>query len=431
LKVSLINTLSTGGAANACIRLYNGLLVQQVESSLIYWSPKADIACSIYYHDIYQDEVLSKISNRTLLQKGARWIKTLFRDDWEIKTVKQRAIHNHISETRPKGYEVFTFPFSPYPVHKHALVKKADIIHLHWINNFIDYPSFFSHVNKPIVWTLHEMNPFTGGCSYDYDCKKYLAKCNDCPQLTGTGYEDYAAKILRTKLETVRDKNITVVAPSKWLMNLSANSKVLGSFPHHLIPYGIDESIFKPTQTQWIRKHYNIDPDKKILLFVSASVGNMRKGAQYMYDALDYICEKRNDVEMVAVGNVPEKQRKGVKYTGNITDERIMARIYSGSDLFVIPSLADNLPNTVIESLMCGTPVVGFDKGGVPEMIDSGVNGEVCKDVNHLSLSKSILRSLGKEYNRQAIADDAKSKYAASVQAKAYICLYNEILNRT
>lgn len=429
MKIALINTLTTGGAANACIRLHKGLLNQGIASELIYWSPKEDIPSSVYYYDEYQEKVLRKINDRTPMQKGVRKIKTLFKDDWEIMTIRDRAIHNQISNKRPEGYEVFSFPYSPYPVHKHPLVQNADLIHLHWINNFIDYSSFFKHIDQPIVWTLHEMNPFTGGCSYDYGCGKYLDNCSPCPQILGTDYENYASQILQTKIESLQNKNITVVAPSKWLMNISKKSKVLGMFNHTHIPYGINDEVFKPMNRVWLKEQYGIEHGKKVLLFVAASVSNKRKGIDMLYEAMKIISKNRDDIKAVAVGSVSIEESPNVIYTGMVKDENEMAKIYSGADLYIIPSLEDNLPNTVIESLMCGTPVVGFSKGGIPEMIQPGVNGEICDEVNSNHLSLTIMQAIDKAYDRKKIVEDARKKYSEHVQANAYIDLYQDLLN--
>jgi glycosyltransferase involved in cell wall biosynthesis len=421
MKPLLINSSDRGGAANACIRLHQGLLQQNIESKLLLQSKQKHIEQSF---EIALNTINVPFSTK-LKWKFKQILKELKLDflpeDYKTKFI----------QSRPKGLEMFSFPNSIYDITKSELYKEADIINLHWVANFLDYKSFFQQNNKPVVWTLHDMNPFTGGEHYE---EKYLG-------IDENGYptERYISNKERNVIEQIiGDKaeilsnfsNLTIVTPSLWLSYEAKQSAIFSKFDVLTIPYGINEKIFKPRNKEYSRELLGIPNDKKVILFVADSISNHRKGFVYLKRAFEQL--NRNDVVLCAIGSKSSELKNigNVLELGTVYDERLMSIVYSMADVFVIPSLMDNLPNTVIESLMCGTPVIGFPIGGIPDMVKHGNNGLLANEISVAALKNSIEEFLetSDKFDRTKIAQDAKNKYSQHVQANKYINLYNEIL---
>ncbi len=414
LKILHISTLSEGGAAASAMRLHQGLLKIGCESFLLTLKPTEALVAK---HSVYVPKNIEKL-------------RQFFYRVWHrVNGIGSTLIN------RPSGFEIFTIPESPYLLHLSETYKEADIINLHWVANFIDFQSFFYHNNKPTVWTLHDANPFTGGCHYFGSCTGYLSSCSNCPQLQGTVRQDYAMLSLRKKADVMKNvkHKLAIVTPSRWLYECSIKSQVLGKYPHYHIPYGIDETIFKPLSKEECRDKHSLPKNKIILLFVAASIDNKRKGYVYILEALNLIREMKN-VIMCKIGYSSSAKRSSNEIDlGFIKDEKILAEIYSASDLFIIPSIDDNLPNTVIESLMCGTPVVGFRTGGIPEMIEDGENGYICQSISSQALAHTIRRAIESldVFKRIEIAEKAQRKYSLIIQARAYRDIYEKIVSKS
>lgn len=432
MKVTLVSTLEQGGAANACIRLHLGLRKIGIESNLLVFTENNTTPHSASFMDFYQESYLDKIANRSLIKKIGDKLKNTFGKTEYQRIRKQLEIRDSIEKTKAEGIEVFTFPHTPYYLHEHPLIKESDIINLHWVNNFLDYETFFTNIQQPMVWTLHEMNPFTGGCSYSDDCVQYETSCKICPQLEGSSHPAYAQTIFEIKQTALAPvDNLQVVSPSKWLRDLSKSSALLKRFAHHHIPNGLDETTFKPQDKAEAKKALGFTPDQQLVLFVSASVNNIRKGLHYLIESIEELGNHTSNVVFCAVGTKQQHpQSTHILELGPIYDPQKLAGVYAAADVFVIPSVADNLPNTVLESLMCGTPVIGFPAGGVPEMIDHNENGLVCDEVSSSALTRALQKVIAKEisFDYEKIAAKARDRYAYTIQAKQYQKLYQEML---
>jgi glycosyltransferase involved in cell wall biosynthesis len=411
MKVLHINTSDRGGAANAGLRLHQGLIEQGVSSKFLVLNlakrPSENLIQFNFPKEI-PDKLISRLYLYYLERRNKKWL-----------------------QGRSGDYEIFTFPQSAYDITTHPSFQEADIINLHWAADFLSFSSFFKKCKKKVVWTLHDMNPFTGGCHYSGSCIGYQTKCYSCPQLYGTSSDNRAFENLNDKIATFRQHapDLTIVTPSKWLGQHSKQSALFHQFRHEVIPYGLNEKIFKPFDQQLSRQLLSLPIDKKIILFVADSVVNKRKGFSYLSQAFSLI-QNRADVILCAIGNNSDKiQDNNIIELGEIQDERLMALAYAAADVFVIPSLEDNLPNTVLESLMCGTPVIGFPIGGVKEMIINNFNGLVSKELSVEALFEEISRFLGNSdsFNRADIYRDAHGKYRLGIQAEEYINLYNDI----
>ncbi len=282
------------------------------------------------------------------------------------------------------------FAFSPAiageDISKHPLVKEADVIHVHWFNQgFLSLKGLnkLLKLNKKIVWTLHDMWAFTGGCHYAGDCQNYESNCGNCKFLKNPGQNDLSSKILKRKQQVLANKNLQIVTCSNWLANKAKNSYLLKNADVTAIPNPIDTSTFKPIDKITLRNQLQLPDNKKLILFGAANVMDERKGLRSLVEALKKLKEENielaNESEILLFGKSNEEFLKQlplkVNNLGVIRGEQNVAKVYAAADVFVLPSLEDNLPNTVMESLACGTPVVAFKIGGIPEMIAHKVNG--------------------------------------------------------
>lgn len=411
MKILHICTTDRGGAAAAALRLHQALLQQGADSNFVVLKQfKPEIPQSFVFRN---DFFLNRINNF--------WNRLLKQTHWHWE--------RHLLRGQSVDYELFTLPNSCFDLSKSKIFREADIIHLHWVSGFVDYTDFFTNTSKSIVWTLHDTNAFTGGCHYTSTCTQFETACQVCPQLQGTKQPFLAKENFQIKekaLETVR--NMAIVAPSKWLVSLSQKSRLLGRFEHFHVPYSLDLEVFKPYSQAEARQKLGLPLDAKILLFVAQDVSNQRKGFHLLSEALQ-ILQKKENILVCTIGKKTNLEIKNltIKDLGFINSLQTMAEAYSAADVFVIPSLEDNLPNTVLESLACGTPVIGFPIGGIADMVKHHENGLLAEAVSAESLAETIEVFFEKEFDKTEIRKDAEIRYAHTVQAKAYLEIYGGI----
>ncbi len=435
MKTLTLNTNnSAGGATKACIRLHQSLIEQGLDTDLMMLEqPRGGVPRSHNFYEFYVQQQREKKQRMPLGAKVYKKIRYELGKDEEALENKRMALEEKLNRDRTHKVEVFSFAQSQYRIREHPLYEQAQVVNLHCVNsNFLDYPSFFTHNPKPIVWTLHDMNPFTGGCVYAEGCPGFITDCHNCPQLQGTTDPNYTQKSLAIKLNAMQNyQKLVVVSPSRWLMKESQQSALFKNYRHVHIPYGIDSNVFQPRDKAFSRQLLGIPEDKPVILFVSYVVDNKRKGYSYLLEAFEKL-NLQGQVTLCAVGMKGTGQaRAGFVELGSISDERIMSLAYSAADVFVIPSLEDNLPNTVLESLLCGTPVIGFPIGGIPDMIEDGKNGFLCSSVHVDALAQSLHTFLENPtvFSRAYIRQQAVDKYDSVVQAHAYLKLYHELLD--
>ncbi len=422
MNILLINTYDKGGAAKACMRLHQGLLKQGISSRLLILFSKNE------YPENGNIRVFSKefpyvYKKPDLLKRAA------------IKAGMGKAtetVRREIEALTPAILEAFSEPYSAYDFTQHPWYKEADIIHLHWAAGFLDY-SFFQKNHKPVVWTLHDMNPFTGGCHYSGGCDKFIESCSYCHYLKTTSNPAYTNKLHNYKSKHLTQSTPLHVVPlSNWMADCVKKSSLFGAYKQTIIPNGIDSNIFKLYPKQEARKELGIPPDKKVLLFVAERIDNKRKGNNYIMEAAEVLSEN-NNVVMCSVGKTSEGNSKpNFISLGEIQSEEKLAKIYSAADALLIPSTEDNLPNTALESVLCGTPVIAFPIGGLPDIIEEGKNGYLSTDISTRSLVDKINLFLekGVQLSSSQIRDEAIAKYDLPVSTKRYIDLYQNILSK-
>lgn len=396
MKILLISYSDSGGAGVAALRLHKALLAVGECSHFLCFNKSSDV----------QNVVQVK---KTLC---GRILEHLPLPLWNNK-------YRRIAPLLNKDYECVSFPESIDYLTNHPLVKDADVINLHWVGSILPYKTFFKKIRKPIVWTLHDMNPFLGCSHFSMDVQRYPQWLN---------YEN----TIRTKKENWihQARSLEIVDLCSWMQGYSLSSKALGQYTHHIIRNSIDTTVFKSYNQQSLRSVLGLPSEMKILMFVSQSIENYRKG----YDLLLKALEQVDNCFMIVVGAASSRMsdKKNVMYTGIVNDERLMAFYYAAADVFLLPSREDNLPNTMVESLCCGTPVVTMPNGGMVDIIRNGENGYVCKEVNSDSFAKAVNNILanGVRLTREEISDEAHQLFSPSEQAKAYISVFRDAIKQ-
>ena len=316
-------------------------------------------------------------------------------------------------------------------------IKKlnADIIHLHWINGgFISIGSL-KQFKKPIVWTCHDVWPLSGIRHYPvikFDGDKPLVSDDCSRELSRKGFLN--RWVINRKVKVWKRLNMTAVAPSSWMERELKKSLLWTDRKIRKIPNGIDLSVFKPIDKIEAKKILNLPLDKKFILFGAMSATtDHRKGYFLLKEAITKINDQLKDVELLVYGSssISSDTELGVTthYAGRLRDVYSLVLFYSAADLFLAPSLQDNLPNTVVESLSCGTPCVSFNIGGLPDMIEHKKNGYLAKPFEVDDLSEGILWTLKhgsslREYSRKCAVD----KFSDNDNAKKMHDLYKEVV---
>jgi len=425
-KVAHLCTQDFGGAGKAAYRLHKGLQKIGVDSTMLVLNKKSGDPSVRVFPPEYPGPLMQSLDVSTY--ESPIWQQQILR--WQTELTKY--------QNRPAGFEMFTDALSNIQLEQVQEIRDADIINLHWVAGALDYPTApLALRDKKIVWTLHDMNPFTGGCHYSGDCEKYKECCGACPQLGSNIEEDLARQNWNQKYYAFQNLDLNIVTPSKWLANCVSQSSLLSKFPVTVTPYGFPLDIFRPYPKNDIRKSLNIPENAKVILFGADSIVNARKGFVYLLEALKRLKpNKEHTTVVLTFGDFPQGLQINTDHPiynlGSLTDENQVALAYSAADVFVIPSLEDNLPNTVVEAMACGVPVVGFKIGGIPDMIEHRKNGFLARPTDIDSLLEGIEWALSASDRGAAISSlcrkTSENKYALEIQAKTYKALYDSLL---
>ena len=320
--------------------------------------------------------------------------------------------------------------------------KQADVIHLHWINQGMLALTDIRRIidsGKPIVWTMHDMWPCTGICHHARQCDKYQQECKNCPYLLNGGSpRDLSNKVFLQKKELYNNSSIVFVTCSQWLKGQAEKSALLDKHTVINIPNPININLFKPRNKQEARTQCNFPADKRIILFGAAKPTDKRKGVDYFIESCNLLVQKhpelKDQIGIAIYGKQSEQivpllpiETYDLKY---ISSEKELVNVYNAIDLYATPSLEENLPNTIMEAMACGVPCVGFNVGGIPEMIDHLHNGYVAEYKSAEDFANGIYWTLTEgEYDM--LSEEASRKvtacYSEGTIAKKYIEVYNKI----
>jgi glycosyltransferase involved in cell wall biosynthesis len=411
-----------GGAARACVRLHTGLREAGWPSALLTLDRSSP---GIAAHATYN-----------ALPKGwAAAVNGKIRSFYYYRQLRQ------LQRGRPPGREFFSWPAAPIDVTQTPQFQQADILNLHYVSEFVDYDSFFAQLvarypAKRVVWTMHDMSAFTGGCHHADECLGYQTTCPACPQLPGPAFAGWSQRILARKqavLAKLPPAQLHLVSPSAWLKQQAEASRVFARFRHWLIPNGVDARVFRPIDQAVARQALGLPAHGKILLFVANSLANVRKGFPLLVQALAQLAYPADQLTLCAIG-APGPDLPPFRYPvlplGLVADERLLALAYAAADWFVMPSLAENLPNVISESLLCGTPVVAFPRGGMVEMVQPDQNGHLCPEATPEALAATLAQALVQPlaWSRATIAAQAQARYDLPHQVAAYQTVYEQAM---
>ena len=419
MKILHLNTYAgNGGAGKACLRLNKALQNHGIHS---------EVAVNFLFNNN------STVHN---LSKGFffKWLTA-------AGIILERLANKIFAKRLPIP---FSIPLWGKDISNQKLLKSADLIHIHWINHAFLRPgdiAKLARLNKPIVWTFHDSNAFTGGCHVRYSCNHYENECGNCPVLRNSHPDDLSHRIWGQKSRAYEKNNFTIVAPSKWMSESVSKSKLLKSKSIVNIPNTLDTEIFKPLAQAESRSILGLSPDKFILMSgFMPSRKDLHKGTSYLLEGLEIFAREHHheieNIELVIFGNrdtrnVPDFPIK-TTFLGTISEEERLAMCYSAADVFLAPSLEDNLPYTVLESLACGTPVVAFTTGGIPDMVEHKISGYLAEHRSSADLAAGIswiFKHPQKELLRANARNHVMASFCESVVAKRHLELYNTLLN--
>lgn len=410
MKVLHITSSSKGGAGIAALRLHDALIQNGVSSAFM--SPNLTID---FDNEIVVDAFF-KYNKPSVLKKIRIKLENYF-----FSSKRHHTIHYFESIKGKMQFEMATLPFSSFRLQDHPLVQEADIINLHWMGGLLDYPSFFKDCQKPMVWTLHDMNPFQGLFHYKND---ELQNAKIIGDFDGKMKKIKGAAILQIK------KGV-IVTPSKWLLEEATKSGVFSHFIKECIPNSIALDIFKPQDKNVLRKEYSINNDDFVILFVADNVKNDRKGFDLLIEALSYLETMSITVMAIGKGKIPEVSHLKIIHLGEINSVGEMAKYHALADAFVLPSREDNLPNVMLEAFACGTPIIGFPIGGILEHSKLNLTGVLAEEISGFALAKAIqfFYETKANYKSEAIRKYAEDNFSQKKQADAYRKVYDKVLN--
>ena len=418
MKILHLNTYrDNGGAGKAAGRLNRALQQEGVDSEL-------------WVNFSFDKEEGHRNFSGSLLQRGAAAVGIV------LERIMAKLLLKPLKTP-------FSFPAWGTDISGHPAVLRADIIHIHWINHGFLRPAELeklARLQKPIVWTFHDSNAFTGGCHVRYTCDHFENECGNCPLLKNPSRDDWSHRIWKQKEKAYRFLPLQVIAPSRWMAESVKRSKLLGTRPIEQVANTVSTDIFKPVDKVLAREASGIPVDKFVLLSgFMPSRNDLHKGTSYLLEALEIIAKQipADELELVVFGNrdnknIPDFPVK-VTFLGRIDSEDLLARCYSAADVFLAPSLEDNLPYTVMESLACGTPVVGFQTGGIPDMVSHLHNGYLAQYRSSEDLANGIKwlyncdsRGTISRNARQTVMDN----FSETVIATRHISLYKSLLQK-
>lgn len=409
-----------GGAALAAYRLHSGLRRRGLDSELLVVKAESG-----------DPSVRALGGGGSLLARVRRQLR--------LRQIRRDFVAYR--RTRGPGHEQFSDDRSRYGAAVARAVPPADIVTLHWVAGMLDYKAFFGAVPPalPLVWRLSDMNAFTGGCHYDEWCGRWASGCGACPQLGSSRADDLSQQIWQRKAEAFAQlgaEQLHVVALNGWMAEQVRRSPLLGRFPIAVIPNGVNSDTFAPRDRALARDVLGIPQDARVVLFVAMATTNHRKGFSLLTQALGAMRDAVPGLFLLSLGRartMPEVQVPHLAL-GEVKQERLLSLVYSAADLFAIPSLQDNQPNTVLEALACGVPVVGFDAGGIGEMVRPGLTGELVPVGDVSALREATAALLLDEGRRRALGAGARQvvlrEYRQEQQVERYCQLYAELYAR-
>ena len=395
-----------GGAARAAYRLHKSLLLADIDSTMI-----VQKKCSDDYTVITPSSKFKKLINEL------------------------RPALDHIIMKISGSKVLFSSSYMPFS----GIVDKvnalnSDIVHLHWVAGGTVRIEDLGKINAPVVWNLQDMWPFTGGCHYTGHCTRYENNCGKCKILNSNKENDLSKRVFKRKVEAYKKiDNLTIVGVSRWISDCAKSSFLFKKNRVVTIPNCFDTDLLKPIDKNIARDIFGIPKNKKVILFAAMnSLDDPRKGAAQLFEALNLL-ELEDIVFVIAGSSKPENKLKlkyPVYFIPPLSDETSLPMMYNAADVVIVPSLQENLANSIIESLSCGVPVIAFNIGGNADMIDHKVNGYLANNLDVKDMAYGITWVLNdNNYADLSIKSRQKvlSFFDSKVVVKQYMSLYKKI----
>ena len=400
-----------GGAARAAYRLHQGLKKCAANSQMLVRAKQSN-ELSV----IAERSNLTKIGpqlNNLPLRRYPNRDRTMFSPQWFIDGISSK-----------------------------VKLLNPDIINLHWICNGFLQIETLAKFDKPLVWTLHDMWSFTGGCHYAKECARYQNSCGDCPQLKSDREWDLSSKIWQRKHKAWQNLNLTIVSPSNWLAQCARNSSLFQDRRIEVIPHGLDLKKYRPIKRATARTILDLPQNKQLVLFGAVTgTGDRRKGFHLLKAALQKLSQSswQDKIELVVFGPANPNQLTDLGFRvhclGQFHDDLSLGIIYSAANLTVIPSTQEAFGQTASESLACATPVVAFGATGLVDIIEHQQNGYLATPFQIEDLAKGITWVLESSENYYRLCDRAHQKaiqeFSLATQANRYLSLFEEIISQS
>lgn len=338
----------------------------------------------------------------------------------------------------PKRNRMISPQWFPDAIAKRVAQINPDVVNMHWVCNGYLKIETLAQLKKPLVWTLQDMWPMTGGCHYSEDCDRYQKSCGQCPQLASNHEADLSRQIWQRKQKAWKDIDLTIVTPSQWMADCVKASSLLGDRRVEVIPFCLDTQVYRPLDLQFARDALGLPQDKQIVLFGAlAATADQRKGFHLLVPALQALSQLglSDRVELAVFGaSAPDKPIDlGFKahYLGSFQDDLSLAMIYSAADVMIVPSLQESFGQTVSEALACGTPVVAFNATGPKDIVDHQINGYLVQPYDIQDLFQGIAWVLDDPVRLLQLKAQAREKaeraFPLDLQARLYLKLFEEL----
>ena len=415
MKVLAINTFDAdGGAARAAVRLCQSLRDEGTDARLRVLRKTTDLPW-----------VEVESGTRGRLQGLARPLL----DTLPLRRYPQR--------TTPP----WTVGWLPYPAVDRA-VAEADVVHLHWLGFGFVSPRQLLSWNKPVLWTLHDMWPVTGGCHYTAGCERFHSGCGACPQLLSKNVHDISARRFASKAEVMRRLPIQFVGLSRWMTEQAKASGMIADHPVHVIPNGLDLQCFQPLNKQAACQAFGLSTEQPVILFGALNaLADERKGAHLLLAAIRQLeaegwasgVRPQYVVFGASAPATPELAALPIHYVGRLHDDVALALLYSAADVMVVPSLQETFGQTASEAMACGTPVVAFAATGLLDVVVHGETGYLARPYESGDLAAGIRWVLADDERRLRLSGQARQRceelFDQHVVARAHQALYRELLS--
>jgi len=412
MKIAHFTSELTGGAGVAAQRLNDALRREEVDSRLYY---ECGLPLVAGCHRVFENQSFGR---RNLAALARAW--------------RNRRNAPGCLFTSPRWFRRTRLrDVGPLP----------DVVNLHWISRWIDQPSFFASLplDLPVVCSLHDMNPFTGGCHHAGDCERFTNHCRNCPQLKNPGPDDDAFRFFEIKKRCYAGKNLHVISSSDWMSAQARRSALLRhARSFHTIPLGLDLESFKPIDKSCARQALAIDSERFVVGFSCADLSSHNKGGALLVEGLHALADEAKITLLVfGAGKLPDS---GGRYQlielGSINSPDLQSLFYSACDVFAAPSRIESFGLTALEAMACGTPVVAFQTGGLMDIVADGETGLLERRVGSVvGLHDRLAWMLQHPTERQSMGLAARQRvekqFTSTLMARRYVELYSRVLGTT